>query len=85
MKQIYVSSSIHCFFEKLFSPYLEVKCPELVGDTYTCETDGLKPGSKATCTCNSGMKLTSGDLDRVCGDEGEWLGTEPVCEGELVF
>ena len=37
-------------------------------------------GAIATYTCNSGFTL-SGNLKRLCGNNGQWNGTDPRCEG----
>ena len=43
----------------------------------------------ATYSCNTGFGLSSGDTVRTCvgaaGSSGEWTGTAPTCQGELVL
>lgn len=38
------------------------------------------PGGVAVYSCNSGFSLAGND-SRVCGQDGEWEGEPPVCEG----
>ena len=39
-------------------------------------------GSSATYSCDSGFLLI-GDNTRVCQEDGQWSGEEPVCVGKL--
>ena len=46
-------------------------------------------GTTATCECNPGYELTSGNKKRVCtksgmNSEGIWNGTMPTCSGIVV-
>ncbi len=34
----------------------------------------------ATYTCTSGYTL-SGDTAKTCGSDGQWIGSDPVCQG----
>ncbi len=38
-------------------------------------------GSQAVYLCNSGYDVL-GVISRVCGDDGRWIGEEPVCISE---
>ena len=41
---------------------------------------GLRVGSQATYTCNTGYTLV-GNRQRTCRPDGQWSGEEPICEG----
>ncbi len=61
-------------------PVVNCQDPGFVEDAERQQT-GLLAGDKVIYSCNPGHLLTSGDLERVCRDNGEWNGTEPVCSG----
>ena len=47
-------------------------------------TAGTTFGQTATYSCNTGYNLV-GDNTRTCQDTGEWSGSEPTCQGVLLF
>ena len=47
-------------------------------------SSGTTFGSTATYTCNTGYTL-SGPQSRTCGADGNWIFSEPFCEGMYMF
>ena len=45
------------------------------------EVDIGDPNDTITYTCHIGYHLQSGDLIRMCGEDGHWNGSAPVCGG----
>ena len=45
--------------------------------------NGRTFGSTATYQCNEGFNLI-GDMQRMCQNNGEWSGNEPICESQLL-
>ena len=41
---------------------------------------GLGTGAVATYSCTTGFSLIGSDT-RVCGQDGVWQGTAPICQG----
>ena len=44
-------------------------------------TDGTSLGSQANYSCSEGYVL-NGNTTRVCQNDGQWSGSEPICEGQ---
>ena len=38
-------------------------------------------GAEAVAVCDFGAAVMSGNIVRMCGLSGTWVGTEPVCQG----
>ena len=47
-------------------------------------SSGTTIGSTATYTCDTGYTL-SGSQTRTCGADGNWIYSEPLCEGWCVW
>ena len=45
--------------------------------------NGTILGSIATYTCDPGFNLT-GDMERTCQANGDWSGSEPVCQSQFI-
>ena len=46
--------------------------------------DQYHGGSVLTYVCKDGYSLQSGDLTRICGQDGIWLGNSALC-GMLIY
>ena len=59
-----------------------VTCPVLSNpEGGVVELQGMSPGDEAVYSCNnSSLNLIGQDI-RVCGEDGEWEGEAPICEG----
>jgi len=57
------------------------------GDVANATTNliGISPGSSVIYTCNTGYKVSSGDVVRRCKYEGTWSGMPPVCSRKKYF
>ncbi|XP_074641314.1 sushi, von Willebrand factor type A, EGF and pentraxin domain-containing protein 1-like [Tubulanus polymorphus] len=57
-------------------------CPSLArpSNGKVALSDSLSYGSIATYSCSSCYKLTGKSSKRICGADGKWTGTEPVCK-----
>ncbi|XP_052102617.1 sushi, von Willebrand factor type A, EGF and pentraxin domain-containing protein 1-like isoform X1 [Mytilus californianus] len=44
------------------------------------KTTGKVYGSEAVAVCDAGAAVMSGNIVRMCGLSGTWVGTEPVCQ-----
>ncbi len=75
----YVNSEI---VQNYYYAHAAVNCqdPGFV-QTSSRQLTGVDVGDKAIYSCDPGHLLTSGDLERVCLDSGEWNGTVPICSG----
>lgn len=54
--------------------------PPLNGDV---SLSGTLERDTAVYSCNEGYTLEVGDTIRMCTSDGEWSGTEPVCQSKL--
>lgn len=52
----------------------------ITSGTYTC-TNGVLLDSRCDYSCSSGYHL-EGDRSRICMEDGQWSGGEPVCVGK---
>ena len=61
-----------------------VTCPVLPDpEGGVVELQGTSPGDEAVYNCsNSSLDLVGQEI-RVCGEDGEWQGEAPICEGWL--
>ena len=58
-----------------------INCDQLFDpDNGDVELTDVTEGSTATYTCDEGFDL-SGDKFRTCQSNGQWSGSEPICEG----
>ena len=66
--------------------FLVPRCPQLTtpSNGWIKLSNGLNVGSKATYFCRSGYVL-KGDRTRVCGSNGIWTGSDPVCKSKSNF
>ena len=63
---------------------LAVQCPALSDpENGAVTTTGTGVGDTATYTCNSGFEISGSDT-RTCQSNGEWSGSAPTCEGNLI-
>ena len=61
----------------------DINCDPLTGpDNGQVDTsNGTIVGSIATYTCDTGYAL-SGSQSRICGADGNWTSTVPMCKGK---
>ena len=58
-----------------------VMCPSLPNPgNGTVTLSGTTPLSSAIYSCNDGF-LPVGQVVRLCGNNGEWSGSAPICQG----
>ncbi len=58
--------------------------PGSIGNA-TISGNNYNYGNIFTYMCHADFELTSGNLNRTCGEDGNWTGNPPVCSGTSVF
>ena len=59
-----------------------IACPSVHTPSFGKVSQGYGSfGTTLTYTCNNKYRL-NGPSERVCGADGKWSGTEPVCQGK---
>ena len=66
--------------------YIVVMCPVLNSppNADVQHPNGVAYQSTAEYTCDNGYERSLGNLERTCGTDGTWSGSEPVCTGETI-
>ena len=58
-----------------------ITCPEPTLVNGKVILTNLTYGNTARYECDVGYILENGDNDRMCGEDGDWTGIQPTCDG----